>query len=151
MNKLNKYLGKEINEILKDEYLKVYFSESNVIQIGPHYDLTNSDYYLTNEQMGIGAVFNPNKKLRCFHLYDGLDGNCKTFPHELPQGLLFSDNIEKAHKKIGIPKFESGGGEVLPIVGLSRIWRKYQFDNYYLHISFHNKGESISLINLLSC
>ena len=143
MNKdyLIEYLGKSIEYVQNNDQLKQYFSKSNIVQIV-------TDYYLTNKQKGIGFVFNSDQKLVNIHLHDGLDNDYSPFPQELPNGLCFSDNMEKAHKKIGLSKYESGGGEVLPILGPSKIWRKYQFDNYYLHLRFHNKGESISLVTL---
>jgi len=139
--KLNEYLGESLDDIQKNEQLKQYSFEAEFVQIG-------TDYYLTNRQKGIGFVFNSDKKLIAIHLHDGLENNYNLFPQELPKGLHFSDDMENAHKKIGISKYESGGGEILPILGLSKFWRKYQFGNYYLHLSFHDKGKSISLVTL---
>jgi hypothetical protein len=140
-NSLKEYLGKSIEYVQSNEQLKQYFLEPNIEQIG-------TKYYLTNRQKGIGFVFNSEQKLTSIHLHDGLDNDYNPFPQELPNELQFSDDMEGAHKKIGISKYESGGGEILPILGFSKIWRKYQFDNYYLHLRFHDKGESISLVTL---
>ena len=140
-NYLIGYLGKSIECVQNSEQLKQYFFDTEVEQMGDR-------YCLTNRKKGIGFVFDFEQKLIGIHLHDGLDNAYNPFPQELPNSLYFSDNIDKVHKKIGISNFEFGGGEVLPILGLSKIWRKYWFDDYYLHISFHNKGESISLVTL---
>jgi len=140
-NYLIGYLGKNIEYVQNNEQLKQYFFDTKIEQIGDR-------YCLTNKEKGVGFVFNSDQKLISIHLHDGSDNAYNSFSQELPNSLYFSDNIEKVHKKIGISKFESGGGEILPILGLSKIWRKYWFDNYYLHISFHNKGKSISLVTL---
>jgi hypothetical protein len=137
----SKYLGKNIIDIIVNSMFQHFLAKSITEQI-------DRECYLTNKQKGIGFVFDNNNNLITIHFNDGHDNSYSPFVDELPFGLNFSDNIENVQKKVGSLSFESGGGKQLPILGYSKLWIKYLFPKYYLHIEFHNNGESISLITL---
>ncbi|MFW5700894.1 MAG: hypothetical protein ACOCWM_04315 [Cyclobacteriaceae bacterium] len=135
------FLGNNLSELKKYEQFKLYFFKTNPEQIG-------KEYYLTNKQQGIGLVFNNDKTLVSIHLHDGLENDYCRFTGKLPKGLNFSDDISIAHKKIGILEYQSGGGETLPFLGLTKPWRKYRMNDYYLHIELRNNRKTISLITI---
>ena len=66
----------------------------------------------------------------------------------IKKDTYISLSLSNVQKKVSSSEFECGGGEVLPIFGSSKLWIKYKFSNYYLHIEFHNNEESISMITL---
>lgn len=135
-------LGGTIDEIKSmDGALWQMFAHSETKQIG-------EQFYMTEHEYGIGLVFNGEKHLISINLHDGTSDFYHSFKGRLPCDLNFSDNMVKVHQKIGVPIFDTGGGEVVPILGYMRHWIKYKIDNYYVHLEFHNRGESIALITI---
>lgn len=138
--KLSELLGNSMIDLRNNKIFLEYFENIETESI-------NDDYYLTNEKKGIGIVFNSNKILENIHLYSGNKDGINKFSSSLPAGLHFRDNIKVVENKIELKRFESGGGEILPIIGKTNYWRKYHYDNCYLHIETNNKN-TLELITI---
>ncbi|MFM9836900.1 MAG: hypothetical protein ACKVOQ_01480 [Cyclobacteriaceae bacterium] len=138
--KFSKLLGTSLSDLRNASLLPTYLKNLELEQVG-------NSYYLTNKQIGVGFVFDENRILSTIHLHGENSNGYNAYPDELPCGIDFKDNDIIVHKKTGLQEFESGGGEQLPILGKSNLWRKYYYTNCYLHLRFGNKG-NIILITL---
>jgi hypothetical protein len=130
-------LGKSIDVIKENEIINSYLVNQEAEEIGDR-------FYVTNRKKGIGFVFDEFRTLIAIHFHSGNSGSKKesysSFTGLLPYDIRLEDSIESAHKKIGLKEFDSGGGEILPILGLSNRWRKYNYQNFYLTIEFNKDG-----------
>lgn len=137
-------LGKSIDVLKKNEIINPYLDTQENEEIGDR-------FYVTNRKRGAGFVFDEFKNLIAIHFHSGIDGAKKnsysSFTGLLPYDIKFEDSIDTAHKKIGLKEFDSGGGEMLPILGLSNKWRKYNHSNFYLTLEFNKEG-ALVLITL---
>ena len=133
-------LGLKFEDVKNDILFQKYFAGIDLEQIG-------HVYALTNEERGIDIILDSNHVVTSIHFYNG-EGEIKAYTDDLPKKIKFNDNIETAHKKIGLSGFQSGESEELPILGLSKPWRKYQFDNCYLHLKFQYDKKSIYMVTL---
>lgn len=129
------FLGQNLGLLKKGESINSYLEDQESEEIGDR-------FYITNKKRGVGFVFDVLKTLIAIHFHSGINGYT-AYTGLLPCEIDFEDNIDGAHRKIGLENFESGGGEILPILGPSNLWRRYNYSNYYLTIEFNQKGALI--------
>jgi len=132
-------LGLNLDDLYKNSLTNLYFKNQNLEKIG-------NRYYITNKYQGIGFVFDEEKKMTSIHFHRGGVDGYETYSDSLPCEISFKDNPESIHKKTNLD-FLSGGGEVLPILGKTNYWRKYQYSNCYLRIEF-DKNNLVTLVSL---
>lgn len=131
-DKFSDALGNSIDTLNKKPLISSYFESQEIEEIG-------DCFYITNKKKGIGFVFDQFKILIAIHFHSRAKGY-DTFEDALPYNITFEDNIETVHNKLGLKNFDSGGGEVLPILGPSNLWRRYNYSDYYLNIEFNKQG-----------
>lgn len=135
-----KMLGANMDVLQKNETYKFYFNSINREKI-------EDQFYITNKKKGIGLVFNNTHSLCSIHFHNEEKDGYNCFNEELPFNIEFKDNFDTLQNKLNMKDYESGGGEVLPFLGKSNIWRKFFFDEFYLHFEI-GITDSIVLITL---
>ena len=126
-------LGKSLSELFEQ-------SKNLGIAFQKALEEVDGNYYITAEGAGIGFVFDANKTLITIHLHGKAKDQHESFSGPMPFGLHFSDSPEIARRKIGVKPIQEGGGNVLPILGLTNKWEKYFISNGFLHIEFESGG-----------
>jgi hypothetical protein len=133
-------LGKYLNSLADNIIIGKYISES----VESKYD---TDIYMTNKDKGIELIFDEDKKLKCIHFFGEKNDEYKRFNGILPLGLSFSNDKQTLFNKIGNRKIAEGGGDILPILGKSNYWCKFQFEECRVRFEFNDVDE-ITLVSL---
>ncbi|MEL7534280.1 MAG: hypothetical protein AAFN10_23445, partial [Bacteroidota bacterium] len=123
---------------LLSEFQK-YFSETELEKI-------DRKYYLTNHEKGIEIVLDHEKIIEAIHLFGFGNLGIIPFSGKLPAGLKFENDEHDVDKMLKSLKFDSGGGDEIPFLGKSNMWRKYYENDYYLRVEF--KEEKIKQITI---
>jgi hypothetical protein len=131
-------LGHSFDELSKTESISEYFQ-------GQFFEQVADRYYLTNRKKGIGFVFGQLKNLIAIQLHKK-ENDYSSYTGDTPFRITFDDDADSVEKKIGLKEFQSGGSEVLSILGKVDFWRKYIFGNSYLHVKFDSEG----IVNLMT-
>jgi hypothetical protein len=139
-NKFIEMLGEYMLTLQENDTYKHYFNSINLEKIEKH-------FYLSNKERGLGFVFNEKYILCAIHFHFKEENGYCCYSDELPFEIGFKDNFDLVQKKIKKDDFESGGGDILPFIGKSNLWRKYFFENFYLHIEIGDE-DNIVLITL---
>ena len=116
--------------------------------IGDNPEVMNLEitYYIYKKK-GMNLVFDENLMLSSIQLYpQGVDGYDE-YTGDLPQGIRFHSSRAEVRSKFGNPT-ASGGGNVLPILGMTRQWDRFDYDTHTLHFEYQVGEETISLITL---
>lgn len=125
-----KYLGSFLADRDKYPFMRTYFQGLEVRE--------HENYYLTNKEKGIGAIYNEDQVLKVFQIYfNGMDG-LPTFQGALPKGITARDSPEDVLQKLDGIDYESGGGKAVAVLGIDSWW-KYHFQNGYLHVTFKDE------------
>ncbi len=132
-------LGKHLNDAEVQNFLSSVGDKPEIMS----YDIT---YYIYKKK-GMNLVFDENLLLSSIQLYpQGVDGYDE-YTGEAPHGVTFYTPRAEVRTKLGIPT-ASGGGEVLPLLGMTKNWDRYDYDTYTLHFEYQVGEESITLITL---
>ncbi len=133
-------LGKDLISIADNKIIGKYISESVESKYG-------TDIYMTNKDEGIELIFDEDKKLKCIHFFGEKNDEYNRFNGILPLGLSISNDKQTLFNKIGNRKIAEGGGDILPILGKSNYWCKFQFEEFRIRFEFNDVDE-ITLVSL---
>ena|ERR1044072_4904690 len=132
-------LGKNLNDAEVTNFLSSIGDKPETLGV----DIT---YYIYKKK-GLSLVFDENLLLSSAQLYpQGVDGYDE-YKGDLPPGITFHTSRAEVRAKYGIPA-ASGGGEVLPILGMTRHWDRFELETHTLHLEYQIGDESLSLITL---
>ena len=104
--------------------------------------------YLTNEECGIGLVFDDALCLKAIHLTPPQPGQEDAQTGLLPLNLRFDFPRERARAHLAHLARKEGGGVVHRSLGLVPAWEQYFLEGYYLHLEYSGDEARIACITL---
>jgi hypothetical protein len=142
---LYELIGKHFDEVLADPLIR---------QLGgarPRKRIRTSEgrSYLSLPSAGISFDAELDRKVTSVFLYAECQEGFRAFRGPLPGGIVVSDSRAQVREKLGRPT-ESGGGEMIPILGKQPFWDAFDYPGYRLCVNYADGDGSISLVTLMA-
>jgi hypothetical protein len=100
--------------------------------------------------LGLGISLTESGTIKTIHFYaKGRDPQFQRYAGSLPHDLTMDDDMTSVRGRLGQPA-RSGGAQMLPVLGLSRPWDRYDFSTYSLHAEYAEDGSSLTLVTLMT-
>ena len=140
-SRLESWLGKNAFALSPDPVYTSLFHASELCAL-------QGNVYLTNEECGIGLVFDEVLCLKAIHLTPPQPGHEDVLPALLPFNLRFDFARERTRAQLAHLVSKEGGGVVHRSLGLVPAWEQYFPEGYYLHLEYSGDEASITRITL---
>jgi hypothetical protein len=109
----------------------------------------DNEYYLSNKARGVECVFDQDLYLNTIHLNSAYNDAKFITKKGVSLSDVFSSHRRRCIELLGQPD-KSGGGESIPVLGITAYWDVYFFDNLSLRLEYSESLSEVTLVTLAS-